>query len=40
MSMKTVTDIIREIIGGLMPRSDTGFIMALISLDMVYDWRC
>ena len=34
--MKTVTDIIREIIGGLMTRSDTGFIMALLALDMVY----
>lgn len=38
--MKTVEDIMRAIIGGLMPRSDVGFIMALISLDMVYDWRC
>ena len=33
--MKTVTDIIREIIGGLMPRSDVGFIMALLAIDMV-----
>ena len=38
--MKTVTDIIREIIGGLMPRSDTGFIMALIAIDMVYQGGC
>ena len=38
--MKTVEDIMKAIICGLMPRSDTGFIMALISMDMVYDWRC
>ena len=38
--MKTVEDIMRAIIGGLMPRSEIGCIMALISLDMVYDWRC
>ena len=34
--MKTVEDIMRAIICGLMPRSDVGFIMALLALDMVY----
>ena len=35
--MKTVTDIIREIIGGLMPRSEIGHIMEMIALDMIYE---
>lgn len=35
--MKTVEDIMRAIIGGLMPRSDVGFIMALLALDMIYE---
>lgn len=35
--MKTVTDIIREIIGDLMPRSEIGCIMAMIALDMIYE---
>lgn len=38
--MKTITDIMKEIIGGLTPRSDVGFIMALLALDMVYEGGC
>ena len=38
--MKTVTDIIREIIGGLMPRSEIGCIMAMLAIDMEYEGRC
>ena len=35
--MKTVEDIMRAIIGGLMPHSEIGHIMAMIALDMVYE---
>lgn len=35
--MKTVEDIMRAIIGGLMPRSEIGCIMAIIALDMIYE---
>lgn len=37
--MKTITDIMKEIIGGLMPRTETGCIAAMIALCMAYDWR-
>ena len=37
--MKTITDIMKEIIGGLMPRTETGCITAMIALCMAYDGR-
>ena len=38
--MKTVDDIMRAIIGGLMPRSEIGCIMAMLAIDMSYEGRC
>lgn len=38
--MKTIPEIMRVIISGIMPRSDVGFIMALIAIDMVYEGGC
>ena len=37
--MKTIPEIMRVIIGGLMPRSDTGCIMAMLAVGMVYEGR-
>ena len=37
--MKTIPEIMREIISGLMPRSETGIIMELLAFSMVYDGR-
>ena len=37
--MKTITDIMKEIICGLMPRTETGYIAAMIALCMAYDGR-
>ena len=33
----TVTEIIREILVGICPRSEIGHIMAMIALDMIYE---
>lgn len=38
--MVTISDIMRAIISGIMPRSETGFRMELLSHEMAYDWRC
>lgn len=35
--MKTIPEIMKEIIGGLMRSSETGCIMAMIALDMIYE---
>ena len=38
-NMKTLNDILRSIICGIMPRSETGIIMEMIAYYMAYDWR-
>lgn len=38
--MKTIPEIMKAIISGLMPRSETGIIMELLAFSMVYDGRC
>ena len=38
--MKTIPEIMRVIISGLMPKTNTGVIMELIAYSMVYDGRC
>jgi len=35
--MKTIPEIIMEIITGISPRSEIGCIMAMIALDMIYE---
>lgn len=37
--MATIRDILRAIISGLMPRSETGIIMEMIAYEMAYDGR-
>lgn len=37
--MVTIHDILRAIISGLMPRSETGIIMEMIAYEMAYDGR-
>ena len=37
--MKTLHEIMRAIISGIAPRSETGIIMELMSYNMAYDWR-
>lgn len=37
--MVTIRDILRAIISGIMPRSETGIIMEMIAYDMAYDER-
>ena len=37
--MKTVFDILRSILSGPCPRTETGIIMEIISFNMVYDGR-
>ena len=37
--MVMVRDVLRAIISGLMPRSETGIIMEMIAYEMAYDWR-
>ena len=37
--MKTIPEIMKAIISGLMPRSETGIIMELLAFSMVYDGR-
>ena len=37
--MKTITDIIREIISGICPRSETGHIMSMLAIEMAYEGR-
>lgn len=38
--MATIHDILRAIISGLMPRSETGIIMELLAYGMAYEGRC
>lgn len=38
--MKTIPDIMKAIISGLIPKTNTGIIMELIAYSMVYDGRC
>ena len=37
--MKTIVDIMRAILSGLMPKTDTGINMEVLSFIMAYDWR-
>lgn len=37
--METIHDVLRAIISGLMPRSETGIIMEMIAYEMAYDGR-
>ena len=37
--MATIREIMRSIISGLMPRSETGIIMEIIAYEMAYDGR-
>lgn len=37
--MKTLSDIMRAIICGVMPRTETGIKMELLSYSMAYEWR-
>ena len=37
--MVMVRDVLRAIISGLMPRSETGIIMEMIAYEMAYDGR-
>lgn len=37
--MKTIPEIMKEIISGIMPRSETGIRMELLAYHMAYDWR-
>lgn len=37
--MKTIPEIIMEIITGISPRSEIGCIVSMIAVGMVYDWR-
>ena len=34
--MKTIPEIIREILNGICPQSEIGCIMAIIAIDMIY----
>lgn len=38
--MKTIPDIMKAIISGLMPRTEIGIIMELLAYSMAYDGRC
>lgn len=38
--MKTIHEIMREIISGLMPKDETGIRMELLAYSMAYDGRC
>lgn len=38
--METIRDVLRAIISGIMPRSETGIIMEMIAYDMAYGGRC
>lgn len=38
--MKTIPEIMRVIISGIMPRSSIGIIMELLAYEMTYDGRC
>ena len=38
--MVTVRDVLRAIISGIMPRSETGIRMELLAYGMAYEWRC
>ena len=38
--MKTIPEIMRAIISGIMPRLQTGISMELLAYEMVYDGRC
>lgn len=37
--MKTVCEIMKAIISGLMPKDETGVRMELLAYAMAYDWR-
>lgn len=37
--MKTVHDIMKEILTGFYPKTETGFIMLSIAWKAVYEWR-
>lgn len=37
--MKTIPEIMRVIISGLMPKTETGIRMEMIAYYMAYDWR-
>lgn len=37
--METIRDVLRAIISGLMPRTETGIRMEMIAYYMAYDWR-
>lgn len=38
--MKTIPDIMKAIISGLMPKDETGIRMELLAYAMAYDGRC
>lgn len=38
-AMKTLHEIMRAIISGIAPRSETGIRMELLAYHMAYDWR-
>lgn len=38
--MKTIIDIMKAIISGLMPKDETGIRMELLAYAMAYDGRC
>lgn len=38
--MKTIPEIMKEIISGIMPRSSIGIRMELLAYAMAYDGRC
>lgn len=38
--MKTIPEIMREIISGLMPKDETGIRMELLAYSMAYEGRC
>lgn len=38
-AMKTLHEIMRAIISGIDPRSETGIRMELLAYNMAYDWR-
>ncbi len=38
--MKTIVDIMRMILSGLMPKDETGIRMELLAYAMAYDGRC
>lgn len=38
--MKTIPEIMKKIISGIMPRSSIGIIMGLLAYEMAYDGRC